>query len=271
MTEHRQTIPALVLTYDRYCVIADHMIHSYDTKWPGHPFVFHVPFQSKEVKIHFEAKSGPKVRMILSPPGIRPTMDALLDGIDDEAWVYWCMDDRYPITLDIDAMREVSQWILIEDPSVDGVLCTRSPRDWRLCGAYLWRHRFIGPGGRVFLRKKHYGSIWSHQFLRVKVLRSLFAEFPREIKQAKEMDHYLFRAKLPGCFRLYVARESLGLFAESASRGSLTANCVESMRANGIAVPEEFSVVPERIIYNGDRPGAWLRRIKDVGQLLLGR
>lgn len=260
----------LVLSYDQYRPVQLNLLAAYRNVWPEAPFYFHIPYQNADPQAHARVYGFP-VSGIRAPAPIQETMDALLDKFTDEDWVYWCMDDRYPVALDVPAMNEITHWVLGDNPAVDGILCTRSPRDWSLRGAYLWRHRIRSPGGRVFLRKKHYGSIWSHQFLRVKVLRALFAEFPRQIKQAKEMDYHLFRAKLPRSFRLYVARESLGLFAESASRGALTANCVESMRANGIQVPDDFAVVPERIIQNGDRPGAVFRRARDLVKFLVRR
>ena len=259
-----------MLSYDRYRAVQLNLLAAYQQVWPQAPFVFRIPFQASDPAEEARRYSFP-VDGVRTPAPIQETMDVLLRGFGDEDWVYWCMDDRYPLELDVAAMQEIAHWILGENPPVDGLLCTRSPRDWRISGAYLWRHRLIGPGGRVFLRKKHYGSIWSHQFLRVKVLHSLFSEFPKEIKQAKEMDHYLFQAKLPPAFRLYVVQRSLGLYAESASRGALTANCVESMQANRIPVPQGFKIVPKRIIHNGDRPGAWLRRMKDLAKLPLGR
>lgn len=270
MTEHCRAIPALVLSYDRYRAVQLNLLATYRNVWPGAPFIFRIPYQGSD-PVPEASRYGFLVEGVPVAAPIQQTLEGLLRGYNDEDWIYWCMDDRYPLELDVGAMCNIARWALRENPPVDGLLCTRSPRDWRLSGAYLWRHRLIGPGGRVFLRKKHYGSIWSHQFLRVKVLRSLFSEFPKELKQAKEMDHYLFQAKLPPEYRLYVAQRSLGLFAESASRGALTANCVKSMQALGIPVPEGFKIVPERIIHNGDRPGAWLRRIKDLAKLTFGR
>jgi hypothetical protein len=255
-------INAVVLSYDRYRPVQSNLLAAYHQLWPNAPFRFLIPFQKSEPAVSLK-RFGFTVLGLHVPAPIQETLDGLLRAIGDEEWIYWCMDDRYPLELDTPAMKEITEWIMHKNPPVDGILCTRSPRDWSLCGAHLWRHRLVGPGNRVFLRKKHYGSIWSHQFLRAKVIRSLFREFPRDLKQAKEMDHYLFQARLPESFKLYVARDSLGLFAESASRGSLTENCVQSMRTHGIKIPDDFSVAPARIIRNGDCPRAWMRRGRD--------
>jgi hypothetical protein len=42
--------------------------------------------------------------------------------------------------------------------------------------------------GNVYLRRRNYEQIWLHQFLRVKVIRNLFQNFPDGITSAKLMD-----------------------------------------------------------------------------------
>ena len=92
---------ALVLTFDKYKPFAQHMIMCYEEMWPNNPFTFRIPYQSDEVKEDYVQKFGKKVELIKSPSGIVDTMFALSDDLDENEWVYWCMDDRYPIQIDI--------------------------------------------------------------------------------------------------------------------------------------------------------------------------
>lgn len=262
-------IPAIVLTYDRYRCVAENMITCYEDLWPKHPFLFHIPFQVKPLKAIYGTS---QIVPVCSPPDILSTLNSLLEPFDGNEWIFWCMDDRFPLELNSFELDQIARWIISKDPPLDGLAFTRSPRDWSQRNCFLWKWRLRGPGGRIFLRKKHYGSIWSHQFLRVKVLRRLFSGFPSRLARAKDMDEHLFRSKLPPEFRLYVVQRSLALYAESASRGALTESCVRSMQQHGISVPEDFRRVPERIIINGDARPRFpnlVRRLRDLPAVFL--
>ncbi len=86
-------IKAIVLSCDRYRPIAEHMMLQYERLWPEHPFVFHIPYQN------LAGQESERTRYFETPEEIRPTVLQLLAGIDDEEWVYWCVDDKYPIQL----------------------------------------------------------------------------------------------------------------------------------------------------------------------------
>src|SRR5438105_1360278 len=84
-------IKALVLTWDRNRAITEHMIRQYEKVWPNHPFIFHIPYQN------LGGTDTEKRRYVTTPPAIKATVMALIADLDDEEWIYWCMDDRYPI------------------------------------------------------------------------------------------------------------------------------------------------------------------------------
>ena len=109
---------ALVLTFDKYRPFAEHMIICYEKLWPNNPFTFRVPYQSEEVKEHFEKTFGSKVEMIKSPSGIVDTMFALSDDLDENEWVYWCMDDRYPMKLNISEVEKCKRFIESENSAI---------------------------------------------------------------------------------------------------------------------------------------------------------
>ena len=86
-------IKSIVLTCDRYRAITEHMIFQYDRLWPDHPFVFHVPYQE------LGGVDTERVKYLTAPSDIKGTVLHLLTEIDDEEWIYWCVDDKYPIQL----------------------------------------------------------------------------------------------------------------------------------------------------------------------------
>ncbi|MDX1409276.1 MAG: hypothetical protein R3330_14115, partial [Saprospiraceae bacterium] len=188
---------AIVLTYEKYRRLTDHMIHMYAELWPDNPFTFCTPYQ----KVSGKNETGRNY--ILCPPDIKGTVRALLEGLDDQEWVYWCIDDKYPASINVRAMQSVYNWIHdVDNPSVDGVLCCRPKKlmkKKRLTGK-----RLVTDKGITLLERKNYKCIWIHQFLRVKVLRHLFESFPDHIPDAKAMDRMKDQTDKPVDHRLFV-------------------------------------------------------------------
>lgn len=243
---------ALVLTFDKYRPFAEHMMICYEELWPNNPFTFRVPYQSEEVREYFEKKFDDKVEMIKSPSGIVDTMYALSDGLDDNEWVYWCMDDRYPIKLDVEEVEKCYRFIGSEDgQAISGLMFCNSPRLWMPENSCWIKYKIKSAEKQNFYRRKRYTMIWNHQFLRVKVVRTFFGLFPKDMKQAKEMDYIKDKASLPEDQRLYVLDHNIAVYGESTNRGVMLKNCVESFNRKGLIIPEGFNV-SEQIITKGE-------------------
>src|SRR5437016_4718972 len=90
---------AIVLTYDRNRAVTEHMILKYEQLWPDHPFTFRIPYQE------LAGPANPRHEYIRTPPEIRPTVLQLIAGLDDNEWIYWCVDDKYPIELVLPKIR----------------------------------------------------------------------------------------------------------------------------------------------------------------------
>lgn len=225
-------LPAIVLSCDRYHALASHMIRRYDVVWPSHPFTFHVPYQQ-------EALPDARVVSRRTRAPIRATVLGLLEEFDDEAWVYWCIDDKYPVRLVQPLVERLAAAVQSDElPGLDGLLFCRCRR--LLLPEHLLAERRDGPDGVVLLRRKDYSQIWIHQFLRAKVLRQLFLRLPESIRQANEMDVMKDRLALPPDHRLYVVETNLAVFGESTIRGRVTRNCAESLRSLGLGLPSGF-------------------------------
>lgn len=240
---------ALVLTFDKYQPFAAHMIMCYEQIWPNNPFTFRVPYQSEDVKEYYGNKFGPKVEMIKSPSGIVDTMFALSDDLDENEWVYWCMDDRYPISLNVKEVEKCRRMIETDkEQNLSGVMFCNHPRLWLPENTYWKEYKIKTREGQTYYRRKNYMMIWNHQFLRVKVVREFFSLFPRVMKQAKEMDYIKDKSELPDNQRLYVLDHNIGVYGESTNRGVMLKNCVESFNKKGLIIPESFSISEESII-----------------------
>ena len=240
---------ALVLTFDKYKPFAEHMIMCYEQLWPNHPFTFRVPYQTEEVKVFFENKFGSKVEMIKSPSGIVDTMFALSEDLDGNEWVYWCMDDRYPIEIDVDEVEKCKRYIESnKGKEVSGLMFCNNPRIWLPENCYWRKYKIRTSEGQKYFRRKNYTMIWNHQFLRVKVVRDFFGLFPRVMKQAKEMDYIKDKAVLPNDQHLYMLDHNVAIYGESTNRGIMMKNCAESFCAKGLELPEGFKVSDEVLI-----------------------
>lgn len=240
---------ALVLTFDKYRPFAEHMIMCYEELWSNNPFTFRVPYQSEEVKEYFEKKFGDKVEMIKSPSGIVDTMFALSDDLDENEWVYWCMDDRYPIKLNVEEVEKCKRFIESDNGrEISGLMFCNNPRLWLPENSYWFQDKIKTSERQTCYRRKNYTMIWNHQFLRVKVVRTFFNLFPRVMKQAKEMDYIKDKAVLPDDQRLYVLDHNIAIYGESTNRGVMLKNCVESFQQKGLMIPAGFRTSEQTII-----------------------
>jgi hypothetical protein len=224
---------AIVLTCDRYRAITEHMIFQYDRLWPDHPFVFHVPYQE------LRGIDTQRVKYLTAASDIKGTVLHLLTEIDDEEWIYWCVDDKYPIRLVTDKIASLISHAM-RSPEVDGLLFCRCRATLNNPKLTLFPRKIRNSFGDVYLERKAWFQIWIHQVLRAKVLRHLFTHLPDDIPSAKAMDELKNDVpKLPE-HRLFVTKENFAVFGESTRRGVITQNCYESMIAAGIELPEWF-------------------------------
>ena len=221
------------------------MIVRYDKVWPNNPFIFNIPCQ----KPNSQASSNRKY--IYTPSDIKSTVLNLLLDLDDDEWVYWCIDDKYPVCFDLDRVKQIHEWIkTITDTDISGILfcrCRQMLESEYLTGATIHDNK-----GLVYLERKGYDQIWIHQYLRVKVIRHLFNNFPDVITGAKKMDDYKDELAKPANHRLFVTEDNYSVFGESTTKGRLTTNCYESIMESSIKLPFWFSTKNKHHITMGE-------------------
>ncbi len=231
-------IKALCLTLDRHRAIMDWVRLCYRTLWPDHPFVFHIPYQRDP-----PPDPGPdRVAWIRAPEPIPDTMERLLDGIPDDEWVWWCLDDKYPLTLDPAGLaRLVGGLSAIHDPRVAGILPAWNR--YTLRGSWLGARSF---GGILCRRKDTYHGFYQPHFIRAGVLRHYMLHPER--MEAGYVDRNRLKGlmptvdaaamrPLPRDVRVYASWRSLLTFGESLVMGGLSPNLVQAMQARGYPLP----------------------------------
>lgn len=226
-------IKAIVLTCDRYRAMTEHLIFQYTRLWPDHPFVFYVPFQQ------LGGTDNDRVRYLTAPRDIKGTVLRLLADIDDDEWIYWCVDDKYPIALVTDKIASLISHAT-GSPDMDGLLFCRCRATLTNPRRTLYPRKILNPFGDVYFERRAWFQIWIHQLLRARVLRHLFTHLPDHIPNAKAMDALKENVPKPPEQRLFVTEQNFAVFGESTQRGVITQNCYESMLAAGIQLPEWF-------------------------------
>lgn len=240
---------AIVLTCDPYHPFADHMIAAYERIWPDHPFEFWLPFQDDSKTL--AERYGSRVKMVRTGSHFRETVLGLLDPLDDDEWIYWCLDDKYPVALDLPAIQSIMQLVRQPpSPSLGGILFCRPARlYWKNAVMHRNGNDCMGPS---FLQRTDYSMIWIHQFVKVKVIRKLFESFPATPFKAKEMDAMKYQVAIPDDCELFVSQKSLAYFGESTTRGMITSNCADSFESVGLSIPKGFTKSPVSIYIGRD-------------------
>ncbi len=260
-------IPAIVLTCQKYIPLAAHMMDCYQSLWPDHPFVFRLPQGSAAETLAKHRPNAVSLHPTEEGEGrgrFKASVLGLLAGVDDEDWVYWCLDDKYVTRMNVSVARRVARALPQVAPNVAGLSFARARS--LMNPENLAPDESIQINGMQFLRRNSYAQIWLHQFLRAKVLRHLFAGFPDVVPNAKDMDELINRADLPDDHRLFVISRNAVQFGESTSRGKITANCAKSLRTRG-EIPAGFET-SEQSIFIGQLPTFRERFAKMLHQAL---
>jgi hypothetical protein len=192
-----------------------------------------------------------------------PTMHRLFETFGDDEWIYWCIDDKYVSWIDAERARRVYDWVgTVEDPMIRSVSfcrCKTSLNPQNL----ITDTPYTTSDGQVLYTKLLDTQPWMHQFLRGRVLKEVFARFPKRPFSAKEMDEfYKSRLPVPGQ-KWLVTEQNLVTLGESTVGGKLTANCVESLKRWGFETPRGFEVrdVWIEMGYAGEPvPRSWAER-----------
>jgi hypothetical protein len=235
---------AIVLTCDRYRAVTEHMIHKYNELWPDHPFVFRIPYQE------LGGRATASIEYVKTPADIRETVLQLIADLDDDEWIYWSVDDKYPIQLVLEKIRHLVTDLRDSD-SMSGLLFCRCKALLRRPEDTLYPKQRHNSFGDVYFERRAWHQIWIHQFLKVRVLRYLFSQMPDKIRSAKQMDHLKDGIPKPADLRLFVTMNNFAVFGESTHKGMINQNCYESIVKTTIALPKWFRRPNGKYVING--------------------
>jgi hypothetical protein len=221
---------ALTLTYDKNRMITNFMVYKYNKLWPDHPFNFIIPYQELKNPVY------PNMTMVPSDPSIKATMLTIIDQAEPEEWVYWCIDDKIALDLDIAGIKRCIELIHSEQfKDESGLLFCH--KNGTLFSSSRNHDSPVTMGCLKLQQRKYIKPFWIHQFIKAKVLREIINQFPDQIPYAKKMDEYLLSIKLPEPSRLWVTLDNYAVFGESSIGGKLTSNFIKAIKKEGNSLP----------------------------------
>ncbi|MBF2055644.1 MAG: hypothetical protein IGQ45_00180 [Cyanobacterium sp. T60_A2020_053] len=245
---------AIVLTCDKYLQIANHTIFTYQKLWKNNPFTFRVPYTSQKPDFLLE-NYGDKIELIQSESPIKPTVLKLLDDLDDDEWIYWCMDDRYLVKIRLPEVNSLYECVKkLDDKDIISIRIKRMNTSYT-ADKFLKKDGDIIVNEKLTLKELVFSDgdtvggeqVWEPQFARVKYIRRIFASFPDHDFRAKEMDSFP-KHKLKG-EKLYVPENNLVVLGESTHRGELTENCASNLKKYSMVVPSQFNITNKYMIH----------------------
>jgi len=277
-------VKGIVLSFDPHLEIANLLVETYNQLWPDCRFQFRIPFTDRDPRAIFRAQN---VEFISTPPDIRSTVKSLLCDLPEHEFVFWCIDDRYPIEIFEPAvLRAVRDFasdaggdvdsIKLTDLTVEGIegkLHTRFPRrltrrsrrqlfrrpdtqrvendkTWRQREEAVAREPAFSLGGQRFFRQLGHpkNGFYMPQFTTPAFLKRFFLTPALPLKYGiREFHHFLLSTNLE--HKSYFPNKFLLSVGESTFRGRLSMVCYEQMLKFGV-VPPKIEIVRDYKIYS---------------------
>ena len=270
----------IVLSFDPHLEIANLLVETYNRLWPECPFQFRIPFSHRDPSTIFRAQN---VEFISTTPDIRSTMENLLRDLPEHEFIYWCVDDRYPIEIfEPTVLRAVRDFVAHEASDVDSIKLTDltvegiegkldrrffSLRRWRsrtrsdsqpVGNDKTWRQReeavareptFTLAGQRFFRQLGHpKNGFYMPQFTTPAFLKRFFLAPTLPLNYGiREFHHFLLAANFE--HKSYFPDKFLLSLGESTFKGRLSVICHEQMLKFGVTAPK-IEIVSDYKIYS---------------------
>lgn len=227
---------AIVLTYDANIIFVDNLLCKMQKLWPKSGLVFRIAYNKEKPEFLAEKYRNLELEFIQTPAPIKQTVLSMIADLGDEEWIYWCIDDKFPVDLDRKRAGQVLDWVRHqEDQNICGVSFARVRR--LKDEHYLdMNHQLRMEGGLNLIKRKNYQTqFWMHQFFRTKIIKRVFNSFPDHNFQAKLMDTYIQEVEMDKANLFFVTDRNLVVFSESASRGIASQSLKRSLKECGIS------------------------------------
>jgi hypothetical protein len=230
---------AILLGYDKHFGFIELTYKAYMALWATCPFKFRIPVNDRSNPDFEFFTDKPNVELIDSPTAFKATARALLDGVDDDDWVYWCVCDRYPSELNVQSISTIYQHI------------TSGRADSYNAIRLVNLHEQVVPhpvhiDDLTFFPKVGYmAGFWHHQFLRTKVLRvNLLHSALRENYHVSELNQRfpMIKDRPDGTISVFertlIPEKPIMRISEPCIKGRITVNGLADLQKYGCKIPD---------------------------------
>lgn len=227
---------AVVLTVDSHLEVARLVVESYRRLWPAARFVFRIPYFQRDPSSMFEDAGD--LEFVWTRPDIRNTMAALLDEIREDEFVFWCIDDRYPIAMvALKVMNGVFNFIAAVPSDIVALRFTAPNRF--ASKALMPNAQSLDIAGMCFREQSgsSQNGFYMPQFVRAAWLRRfLLSTELSPVYTIREFHQYLGTTNVSA--GIYAPDRSLLTLGESTIDGALTSDCQAQLTSLGLSSPD---------------------------------
>lgn len=228
-------IYAIILTFDSNIIFVDNLLCRMQMHWPKVELIYRIPYNTK--KPDFLRDKYPDIifEFIKTQPPIKETVLSLVSDLSNEDWIYWCIDDKFPLDINSGKANVLINWLRNQkDDNICGITFAKVRRLRDKNNLILSDNILISGQLNLVARKSFQKQFWMHQFFRVKIIKQVFESFPDYNFKAKLMDDFILNVQLDPSYKFYVTNKNLVVFGESASRGISTKSLQRSLVYCGI-------------------------------------
>ena len=244
----------IILSFDDWAPFVDLLLHKYSQLWPDYPIIFRIPYNTT---LPYFANKYKNIQFVKTSKEFIPTIQALLDGIGDNQFIYWAIDDTYPIIITKPSVLTGCVNYLQNAPSyVDAIRLMTSELDVQ------FKEPSIIVNNEIFKFRTPFAFrwFWSHHFVKAKIIRSLFLKSGiKNIWQVNGFDTKIDKV-LPSFIHNIFLPEIDILTAGETTRSCydgcpglyVTKNCLYDMNKSGIIPPLKYKPC-DCAVYNNRR------------------
>ena len=229
-------IYAIVLSFDENHIFVDNLLFKMQKLWADSGFIYRIPYNKKKPTYLKRKYHDLDIEFIKTNSQIKKTVLSLINDLNDEDWIYWCIDDKFPVALKSNKAHKILTFIKsINNPNFCGITFSRV-RSLKNKEA-IDNNKIINIDNNIKLLKRNscIMQFWTHQFFRVKIIRKVFDSFPNHDFQAKKMDTYILNLNMNENYEFYVTEKNYIVFCESARRGIASHSLKRSLKESGIS------------------------------------
>jgi len=228
--KNRARIKAIVLSKDEHFPLVQLLVRKYNFLWPNHPLSFRIPYNHRS-NIPSELIAANNVELVETPVDILSAINNLLQGLDEEEWVYWCIADRYPVSISHpERLTELTTQIMNNNLNhFDNIRLFRWKED-----VNTQNHPEKIMEGFVFTMGNKFG-FWHHQFMKVKMIQEiLFFDKISKNYNMRMLGQQINEKNHSQQWRIILPAQNTIKFNEPLINGRVTLNGLYCLKEEGI-------------------------------------